>query len=127
MTEMQEAIQSLYKACKVQYGSKDSCLACPLCDKDAVNEEGGSCLANHPCVWDAFYPWLKAEDSAEISAKKYAETELKPCPFCGATEEVSLVSLGVIFWCECEMCGAKSAAADTREEAAAYWNQRRIR
>jgi hypothetical protein len=70
MTEMQKAMQLLYKACKAQYSSKDSCLACLLCDKDAIDDDGRFCVACHPCVWDAFHPWLKTGDSAETSVKK---------------------------------------------------------
>ena len=54
-SEMQKAMQSLYKACKAQHSSNDSCRTCPLRDEDYE----GSCLANHPCVWDAFHPFLK--------------------------------------------------------------------
>ena len=59
MTEIREAMQALYNACNAQHSSKGSCLACPLCDKEATDEEGGFCLASYPCVWDAFNPWLK--------------------------------------------------------------------
>ena len=59
MTEMQKAMQSLYKACNAQHSRKGSCLACPLCDEASTDEEGGWCLAGYPCVWDAFHPWLK--------------------------------------------------------------------
>lgn len=75
MAEMQKAMRSLYKACKAQHGSRDSCLVCPLCDKDAIDDEGSFCLANHPCVWDAFHPWLKTGDSAEVCAKKYGDND----------------------------------------------------
>jgi hypothetical protein len=60
MNEIQKAMQSLYTACKAQHSSSDSCFNCPLFDKDAISDDEGSfCLANHPCVWDAFHPWLR--------------------------------------------------------------------
>lgn len=75
MTEMQKAMRSLYKACNAQHSRKGSCRACPLCDKEATDEEGGFCLANYPCVWDAFHSWLKTGDSAGNSVKKYGEND----------------------------------------------------
>ena len=62
MTEIREAMQALYTACIAQHGSRDSCLACPLCDKAATDEEGGFCLGGYPCVWDEFHPWLKEDE-----------------------------------------------------------------
>lgn len=79
MTEIREAMQSLYKACNAQHSRKGSCLACPLCDKEATDEEGGFCLANYPCVWDAFNPWLKNGDCAEKCVKKCGDNDNDKC------------------------------------------------
>ena len=79
MTEMQKAMQSLYKACNAQHSREGSCLACPLCDKAATDEEGGFCLGGYPCVWDAFHPWLKTGDSAGNSVKKCGDNDDDKC------------------------------------------------
>lgn len=70
MTEMQTAMLALYRACKNQYNSKDSCRGCPLCDVEATEQvscgEYSWCEANYPKVWDAFHTWLKeGEDDDE--------------------------------------------------------------
>ena len=65
MTEMQMAMQALYRACRNQYNSKDSCRGCLLCDVETAEQiskgeyDGSFCEANHPMVWDALHTWLK--------------------------------------------------------------------
>lgn len=64
MTEMQKAMLALYRACKNQYNSKDSCRGCLLCDIEAAEQTCHDefcpwCEAGHPKVWDAFHTWLK--------------------------------------------------------------------
>ena len=53
--------------------------------------------------------------------------ELKPCPFCGASQvRVELADGWVIPVIHCEGCGAGVSFCSTRheEEAAAAWNRR---
>jgi len=60
------------------------------------------------------------------------ENELKPCPFCGAQEEVSFgISHSNLFdetrvhhHAECESCGVMGPSCDTTEEALIGWNRR---
>jgi len=60
------------------------------------------------------------------------ENELKPCPFCGAQEEVSFgISHSKLFdetrvhhHVECEECGVMGPSCDTTEEALIGWNRR---
>ncbi|GHF17826.1 hypothetical protein GCM10017044_10340 [Kordiimonas sediminis] len=54
-----------------------------------------------------------------------------PCPFCGSTCQLVSNLDGDpdlrIWWAECldeDKCGASTAPATTREEAAAIWNKR---
>jgi hypothetical protein len=67
MTEIQKAMLALYRACKNQYNSKDSCRGCLLVDAESIELAGGddyfsTCEANYPKVWDAFHPWLKEDE-----------------------------------------------------------------
>lgn len=54
----------------------------------------------------------------------------KPCPHCGATNEVAVVAeeaLSVtfpVFYVFCEICGARGGRRDSREAAAAAWDER---
>ena len=52
--------------------------------------------------------------------------ELKPCPFCGKREFISVVrSLnGVVAWVDCTNCGCYGPAKNTEAEAIAAWNRR---
>lgn len=52
-------------------------------------------------------------------------TELLPCPFCGAAQDIDqdIADTGV-FWVRCSECCAEGAAADTKEDAAQAWNTR---
>lgn len=80
MTEIQTAMLALYRACKNQYNSKDSCRGCLLCDIEAAeqachDEFSPWCEAGHPIVWDVFHTWLKTGDSAGNSVKKCGDND----------------------------------------------------
>ena len=80
MTEMQQAMLALYRACKNQYNSKDSCRGCLLVDAESIELAGGddyfsTCEANYPKVWDVLHSWLKNGDSAENSVKKCGDND----------------------------------------------------
>lgn len=52
---------------------------------------------------------------------------LKPCPFCGAKEEVRVVSMGtkhILYWVCCYSCNSFSGAAECEEKAIKAWNTR---
>lgn len=52
--------------------------------------------------------------------------KLKPCPFCGNQEFVTVVrSLNVVVaWVDCNNCGCYGPAENTEAEAIAAWNHR---
>lgn len=62
---------------------------------------------------------------------------LKPCPFCGCTEETGCVNVAIVpvesflraktveFYCvKCDICGAKTGNHNTRAGAIKAWNRR---
>ena len=64
-----------------------------------------------------------------IAGKEKSMEKLKPCPFCGEQEFVSLVrSLnGVVAWVDCNNCGcygpAKNTEAEVKMILAYFWNR----
>ena len=53
--------------------------------------------------------------------------KLKPCPFCGAKEQVRVVSMGtkhILYWVCCYSCNSFSGAAESEEKAINAWNTR---
>ena len=56
-----------------------------------------------------------------------AETQLKPCPFCGGKTEVEYGTSGYNVYqigCQNNECFAYAGWGDTPEEAAEAWNRR---
>lgn len=47
---------------------------------------------------------------------------LKPCPFCGGVARMTLY--GTDYLAECTCCDASACSGDTKERAAAVWNNR---
>ena len=53
------------------------------------------------------------------------DTELKPCPFCGADEDLRVVSVyGEERYVTCLTCSACGPDAETADEAIEAWNRR---
>ena len=55
-----------------------------------------------------------------------AEEKLKPCPFCGCTNRVTVMATEIgSYFVLCENCRSKGRSATKRENAIAYWNNRK--
>jgi Lar family restriction alleviation protein len=53
--------------------------------------------------------------------------ELKPCPFCGASAEITTEPIGMngqIYFVQCDCCTAQVSEYNSRELAVSYWNRR---
>lgn len=52
-----------------------------------------------------------------------AESELKPCPFCGGEADVDIGNFGGMV-CYCKKCFSQGKQCKTKEEAVKNWNRR---
>ena len=57
-------------------------------------------------------------------------SELKPCPFCGISEHVHLISeeesCAVLYYAYCAGCAHEGEGFTTKERAISWWNTRPI-
>lgn len=49
--------------------------------------------------------------------------KLKPCPFCGEEDNLTMSSGEGMYWMECESCGARGPVEYARKTARKNWNE----
>ena len=50
--------------------------------------------------------------------------ELKPCPFCGGVEKLSVCGWADQYWVSCDNCETEGPSGETPPEAIEAWNRR---
>ena len=64
-----------------------------------------------------------------MGIKKYQDIYLKPCPFCGSSENLNIdrYQSDGVWWAyvECTECMATSPVGKLKRDAVLAWNQRR--